>query len=63
MMTTRQKSKHVSVYMSKDMHRRMKAVAEKVPHYTLSTQIKLALDARMSVIEELVGMTRKGARR
>jgi len=46
----------VQSYIPKDLKDRMLRVAKKSPYYSISVQTYMALEARMSVMEDRVGI-------
>jgi hypothetical protein len=50
----------VQGYIPKDLKARMERVAKKSPYYSISVQTYMALEARMAVMEDRVGL--KGGR-
>ena len=46
----------VQGYIPKDLKDRMNRVAKKAPYYSISVQTHMALEARMAVMEDRVGL-------
>ena len=46
----------VQGYIPKDLKDRMNRLAKKFPYYSISVQTYMALEARMSVMEDRVGI-------
>ena len=46
----------VQSYIPKDLKDRMNLVAKKAPYYSISVQTYMALEARISVMEDRVGI-------
>mgnify|MGYP001583423645 CR=1 FL=1 len=46
----------VQGYIPRDLKRRMERVAKHAPYYSISMQTYLALDARIAIMEDKVGL-------
>jgi hypothetical protein len=56
MTINRKATAKVQGYIPRDLKERMERVAKKAPYYSISVQTYMALEARMGIMEDRVGI-------